>query len=195
MRPKGTREQLAARRLRGLKLVEQGESVTSVARTVGVSRQAVYDWKKAVRQAKRAKRSPGGVCRLSQRQLQKLARELSKGAFAQGYANEYWTLERIARVIYDVFEVRYTPSEVWHLMRRMNWSSQRLQRVALERDDGAVVRWQRYTCRARQRRDVWPQIKKVARRCLFSMKAAFRLFHRASARGPRAGRRRVSARV
>ena len=151
MRPKGTSKRLAVRRQRALKLLELGQSVTAVvARTMRVSRQALYDWKKAAQQP----RGPSGrVCRLSARQLQKLKRELSKGAYAHGYADEYWTLDRIARAIYDLFAVRYTTSGVWHLMRRVGWSSQRPQRVALERDDGAVVRWQRY---------VWPQIKKAA---------------------------------
>lgn len=155
MRPKGTREQLAARRQRAFELLSQGQTVTSVAKAVGVSRQAIYGWQNAARQPKGqlSHRQPGGVCRLSPQQCKKLERELLKGAYQHGYAEDYWTLDRIARVIYDLFGVRYTTSGVWYLMQRLGWSKQRSQRIALERDDGAVVRWQRY---------VWPKVKKVA---------------------------------
>jgi transposase len=155
MRPKGTSEQLAARRQRALELVARGQTITAVAKAIGVSRQTIYDWKKAVRQSKhkRLQRQGGGICQLSPRQLRKLEHELLKGAHAHGYADDHWTLDRIAHQIYDLFGVCYSSSGAWYLMQRLGWSNQRPQRIALERDDGAVVRWQRY---------VWPKIKKVA---------------------------------
>jgi transposase len=78
---------------------------------------------------------------------------LKRGAFAHGYAEDYWTLERIAHVIWDLFGTRYRPSGVWYLMQRLGWSCQKPQRRSLARDDQAVAHWKRY---------VWPQIKKVA---------------------------------
>jgi transposase len=56
-------------------------------------------------------------------------------------------------VIWELYEVRYTPSGVWRLLDRIGWSCQKVQRIAIQRDDEAVVNWQ-------QR--VWPRIKKVA---------------------------------
>lgn len=82
-----------------------------------------------------------------------LEQELLKGAYAQGYAEDSWTLDRIARLIWDKFQVRYHPSSVWHILKRMGWSNQRPQRQALQRDEEALRRWKRY---------VWPRIKKVA---------------------------------
>jgi transposase len=90
---------------------------------------------------------------LTPAELRRLERALKRGAYAQGYAEDYWTLDRVARLIWDLFGVRYRPSGVWHLLRRLGWSCQKPQRRALQRDDVAIAHWKRY---------VWPQIKKVA---------------------------------
>lgn len=154
MRPKGTKDQLAARRAFALKLLSAGQRPSAVAERVGVARQTIYEWKAQAQQKRksRAKNRPGGVCRLSTQQQKQLARELLKGAYAHGYPDDHWTLDRIGRVIFDLYGVRYHPSSVWHLMHRMGWSNQRPQRVAIQRDDPAVERWRKKT---------WPRIKKV----------------------------------
>jgi transposase len=153
MRPKGTAEQLAERRTRALQLLEDGLGPTEIARRIGVARQTIYEWKADARRKRRSsKRRPGGVCRLSAQQQKQLARELLRGAFAHGYAEDHWTLDRIGRVIYDLFQVRYHPSSVWHVLRRMGWSSQKPQRRGLQRDDEAIADW---------KQKAWPRIKKV----------------------------------
>jgi len=82
-----------------------------------------------------------------------LIRALERGAYAYGYAEDYWTLDRIARLIWDLFRVRYRPSSVWYLLQRLGWSCQKPQRRALHRDDEAIAHWKHY---------IWPHIKKVA---------------------------------
>jgi transposase len=154
MKPKGTPEQIAARRERGLALLASGQTVTAVSLAIGVSRQTLYSWKNWDRRPRhrRGQPAPGRLCRLSGPQQGQLARVLLKGAYAYGYPTDHWTLERIAQVIFARFGVRYQPSGVWYLMQRMGWSSQRQQRVALDRDEAAIADWQ-----AR----VWRQVKKV----------------------------------
>jgi transposase len=85
--------------------------------------------------------------------LGQLEKALDRGAYAHGYAQDYWTLDRIAHVIWQLFSVRYESSSVWRLLQRLGWSSQKPQRQPLQRDDQAIQHWQRY---------VWPRIKKVA---------------------------------
>lgn len=155
MRPKGTPEQLAARRAQGMRLLAQGHGPTEVARQIGVARQTIYEWKaKAKRKRRPSKRRPGGICRLSPKQQKRLARELLRGAYAHGYPEDHWTLDRIGRVIYDLLGVRYHPASVWHLLRRMGWSSQKPQRTGLQRDDAAIAGW---------KQKEWRRIKKVVR--------------------------------
>ena len=114
----------------------------------------VYRWQHEVEHPrKKAHRPPGRPRKLSEKQVKRLEKALDRGAYAFGYAEEYWTLDRIAHVIWDLFAVRYTPSAVWHVMQRMGWSSQRPQRVPLQRDDDEVERW---------KETVLPRIKKVS---------------------------------
>lgn len=155
MRPKGTPEQLAARRARADELLAAGQTVSAVAKAVGVSRQTIYTWQAAAHRPgpKRQPRPAGGQCRLKPGQQRRLERVLLKGAQAYGYATDHWTLERIALVIFQLFGVRYSLSGVWYLMQRLGWSSQKTTRVAVQRDAAAIADWQA---------TVWPAIKKVA---------------------------------
>ena len=155
MRPKGTPEQLAARQQRAIELLRAGQTVTAVARAVGVSRQTIYTWQAEAHRPgrKRTPRPTGGQCRLKPGQLRRLERVLLKGAQAYGYATDHWTLERVGLVIFQTFGVRYSPSGVWYVLQRLNWCSQKMTRVAVQRDEAAIAEWQAH---------VWPATKKVA---------------------------------
>ncbi len=155
MRPYGTSQPLASRRQRALRLLHRGQSPAEVAKRVGASERSVRRWRQDRHhpKCKGKPRSVGRPGRLSTRQLKRLVAALKRGAFAYGYAEDYWTLDRIAHLIWELFQLRYRPSGVWYLLQRLGWSCQRPQRRALERDDAAIAHWKRY---------VWPQIKKVA---------------------------------
>lgn len=126
-----------------------------MAKIIGVTERSIRYWQKEEKEPKdKSKtRAPGHPSHLSEEQLKRLEQELLHGAYEQGYAEDYWTLDRIARLIWDKFKVRYHPGSVWYIMKRIGWSSQRPQRQALQRDDEAIQRWKKY---------VWPRIKKVA---------------------------------
>jgi transposase len=155
MRPFGTSKQLAARRERALKLLAEGKQESVVAWMIGVTDRSIRYWKKEASHPKDKSqcRLPGRPCRLSVEQIKSLEQALFQGAYEYGYAEDYWTLDRIAHVIWEKFGIRYHPSTVWHLLDRMGWSSQRPQRLAMQRNNEAIQRWQHY---------VWPRIKKVA---------------------------------
>jgi transposase len=84
-------------------------------------------------------------------QRQKLAKLLLQGAQAHGYADQFWTLKRIARVIEEHFQITYHPSHVWKILQAMDWSCQKPERLAREQDRKAVESWRKQT---------WPHIKK-----------------------------------
>lgn len=155
MRSKGTNEQLAERRALGLALLARGKKPQEVAEILGVTRRSVDRWLQEVRHPKKKKatRPPGRPRKLSERQVKRLEKALDRGAYAFGYAENYWTLDRIAQVIWQLFGIRYHPSSVWHVMHRLGWSSQRPQRVPFERDDEAVEQW---------KDEELPRIKKVS---------------------------------
>jgi putative transposase len=155
MRPFGTSQQLARRRQRALDLLQQGQHLTEVAQRVGATPQSVCRWRReSLHPRAKPKRTPGRPARLSPAQLRRLVSVLKRGAYAQGYAEDYWTLDRIAHVVWVLFRVRYRASSLWYLLERLGWSCQQPQRRSLARDDQAIAHWKRY---------IWPQIKKVAR--------------------------------
>ena len=147
MRPRGTPEQLAVRRTQARKLLKAGHTPTEVARRIGVARQTIYRWKvrgKRKRQG-RLVRPPGPICRVTPAQQKQLRGLLLQGALEHGYAEDYWTLARVGQVLAEQFQIRYVPSGVWHLLRRMHWSNQKPQRIGFERNDRRVARWQKKT--------------------------------------------------
>lgn len=68
-----------------------------------------------------------------------------------GYPTDLWTCSRVANVIRKRFHVKYHPGHVWYILRDLNWSCQKPERRARERDEAAIARW--------RKRD-WPRIKK-----------------------------------
>jgi len=119
MRPKGIVQQLAARRKRALQwLKKKGRKVTEVARSLGVTPRSVPRWRHDERRPqtrRKNKRPPGRPRRLTERQMARLEKVLLDGAFAQGYAEDYWTLDRIAHVIWDLGIVRCSLSSQFRL--------------------------------------------------------------------------------
>lgn len=155
MRPRGSAQQLEARRHQAVRLLEQGHSQAEVARRVGVAPNSVWRWWKAYRQggksALRAKPPPGRKSKLSVEQKEDLTRQLLQGARTNGFATDLWTCPRIGQLIRRCYGVNYHVDSLPRFLRALGFSCQRPQKRALERDDEAVARWV-----ARH----WPRIKK-----------------------------------
>jgi len=155
MRPIGSAAELEARRRRAASLLAQGESCSKVAELVGASLSSVKRWKAAWKkggiESLAAKPHPGPAPRLSDVQRRQLLKILTRGPRASGHSTDLWTCSRVAQVIRKHFRVKYHPGHVWHLLRALNWSCQKPERRARERDEAAISRW--------RERD-WPRIKK-----------------------------------
>jgi transposase len=155
MRPYGSPKTLERRRRRAVALLAQGLSLSEVARRVQASVSSVYQWRQAWQSGSDAalapKPVPGRPRQLTDQQRERLLQLLLQGARANGFSNELWTLKRIAAVIQVHFGVRYHPSHVWKILRRLGWSCQVPERRAIQRDEQAIAHWKRYT---------WPAIKK-----------------------------------
>ena len=142
--------------MRAADLFEDGVIPAEVARQVAVSHQIVSDWRAAWRRSGRdglrgAGRA-GRLPKLSRDQLAHVELELIKGAEANGYPNDVWTLQRVAEVIERATGVSYHPAHVWYLLRHgLKWSWQRPARRATERNDEIIHQW------VKKR---WPQLKK-----------------------------------
>ena len=157
-RPKGSAELIEARRRNALRLVDQGYSLNEAARLVACAASSVMRWRTARarggKNALKVRFSPGRPPRLSAAQKRRLTKILLRGAIANGYRTELWTLRRIAEVIERRFGVRYHWSHVARLMHGLRWSSQKPERRALERDEAKIRRWKKHE---------WPRLKKKLR--------------------------------
>lgn len=146
------------RRVRGARMLARGEKPAQVARAIGVSRQSVMRWEKALaeggfdRIAQVGRR--GGRFRLSEEQLKELAKVLKQGALAAGYATEIWTLPRIGALIAERFGVKLATASVWRTLQRIGFSPQRPTGKARERNERAITEWKRKR---------WPALKKSQR--------------------------------
>jgi transposase len=143
-RPIGTADELERRRRRAVELVQQGESPSTVARILGVHETSVHRWQRMARleSGLTAKPHPGLTPRLSGDQLAQLETLLLQGAQQQGWPNDLWTAERVTLVVQRHFGVRYHPEHIRKILKqRLNWTSQKPQLRARERNAKEVERW------------------------------------------------------
>jgi transposase len=119
MRPAGPALQLVARRRRALRLLDEGLSLSEVARVVGCAPSSVMRWRDAVRRmgpsAVEVRSSPGRPSRLSAEQRHEIEALLAGSSDAPSV----WTVARFARLVEDRFGVRYHKDHAGRLLRRL----------------------------------------------------------------------------
>ncbi len=152
-----TNEELRVARKKGLELLEAGLHDAEIARRVGVHRSNVGDWRrkweekgaKGLKLVKRGKKS-----RLTQEQWETIIELLLKGPKENGYDTDLWTLKRITDLIYKTTGVKYHQAHVWELLQKMDWTCQKPQTRAKERNEEEIERW---------KKEEWPRIKRGPR--------------------------------
>ena len=154
MRPKGSAEELERRRRRAISLLKEGYSQNEVGRIVGASQGSVSRWQKmACGKELAAKPHPGRNRRLTGEQHHELEQLLLQGARAHGWSNDLWTCPRVKSLILRQFGVDYHVDHVRKiLVHRLEWTSQKPEKRARERDEEAIERW---------RKEDFPRLKKT----------------------------------
>jgi len=149
------RSELEARRIEAGKLLQRGVRPAEVARRLSVSRTSVSRWQQALaaggRRSLRLAPRTGRPPLLDANDQKRLIAALKAGALAQGYSSDLWTLGRVGKLIETLTGQRYCESGVWRLLKRLDFSSQRPSKRAIQRDETAVRQW-------KTRR--WPALKK-----------------------------------
>jgi putative transposase len=154
-----TREQLEERRLEGGRLLKAGElTQAEIARQLRVSRATVSEWAKTVEaegiRGLRKRTAKGGTSKLTNEQQQRLKRLLDRGALANHFSTDRWTLERVRQLIQREFEVSYHRNYLNRLLRQLGFSLQQPLPQAIEQDKELVEAWLQQD---------WPRLKKVAK--------------------------------
>lgn len=152
--PQG-RARREALRFEAAELLAAGMAPKDVAAKLRVSPRSVRRWRVALAEGGEqalASKGPGGsACRLDEEQLKVLEQALDEGPAAHGWTEDQrWTLPRVARLVFELFRVRYTPRGISYLLHRIGWTPQVPQHVAVERDEEKVAAWVKET---------WPHIK------------------------------------
>ena len=141
-------------RLAAAEMIEAGASDREVARRFRVSRMSVNRWRRALaaggKAALASKGAGGARCKLSPAQVAELEAVLDAGPAAAGYADQCWTLARIADQVWRRFGVEYTLAGMDVLLHRIGWTVQVPARRAAERDEEKIARW---------REETWPVVK------------------------------------
>lgn len=146
------------RRLEGGRLLKVGKlSQAEIARQLGVSRATVSDWAKIIKakdiRGLRKRKAAGIQSKLKPAQKQKLKYMLDRGALANGFPTDRWTLRRVQQLIQQKFKITYHPKYLNRLLRNLGFSPQKPLPQAIEQDKALVTTW--------LQRD-WPRIKKVS---------------------------------
>jgi len=152
--PKRSRTEWQQLRQTAVERFVAGERAVTVAGALHVSYEAVRGWYHQWRDGDTSVlevRQRGPKPRLTTDQLAQLQTELLRGPATHGYRTELWTLERIARLIKQLFGVAYHPGHVFKIMQALGWSCQKPQRRAQKRDEARIQQWLH---------EDWPRIKR-----------------------------------
>jgi transposase len=138
---------------------ELGLSQRDIAVVLDVTEAAVSEWFSAARQqgmtGLNARPHPGRPAKLTSEQMLLIPDFLWHGAEAYGFRGDVWTRSRVGKVLIEEFSVRYSPSEVSRLLKKLGWTPQVPLVKAIQGDPCQIERW---------RLEVWPGVKKRAKK-------------------------------
>jgi transposase len=156
MRPEGSPQQLFQRRLDAVRqVVVHKRKQVDVARQFDVHPSNLNVWVRKFRaggeEALRVKSPPGRPPRLTDAQVRDIVQCILRGARANGFETDLWTLPRIARLIKKRHGITYDVDHLSRLMRSWGLSWQKPATRPIERDQRAIDHWVGHD---------WPRIKK-----------------------------------
>jgi transposase len=143
------------RRKRAWALHQAGWKQKDIAEALGVTKGAVSQWIRRVREggevALQDRPKPGAPRRLSTAERQQIPDLLARGAESFGFRGEVWTCSRVAKVIEREFGVKYHPAHVSRILKDLDWTPQKPIRRAKQRKEAEIQRW---------KEERWPELKK-----------------------------------
>jgi transposase len=147
------------RRLRAWELAQLTWGVRRIALALAASPAAVSRWLTAAHrdgpQALLTQPRPGAPPKLTTDQKRLIPDFLWHGPEAYGFRGEVWTCPRVARVLREEFDVRYSRSQVARILKALGWTPQVPITRAIQRDEAAIERWAEAN---------WPALKTRAKK-------------------------------
>jgi transposase len=145
MRPKGSADVLLARRQRAIKLLSEELSLNEIARRMECSPSSVLRWRDLWdalgEEGLKVRTATGRPPKMSDQQKTKLLKLLLQGPMAFGWRTDVWTTRRVAELIRKKFSIDYHFTHVARILHALDWSPQKPERRALERNEAAIQKW------------------------------------------------------
>jgi transposase len=140
-------ETLEHLRIRACQRIANGEPVSSVMASIGLSRQVGYEWMKTYRKhgigGLKSKKAGGPKRRLGVRKLRQLRKWiLSRDPRRFGFNEALWSLRIIAELVLMKFGVKLTLPGILKLLKHLGITPQKPLRRAYERDPQRIRDWQ-----------------------------------------------------
>jgi putative transposase len=151
-----SRKDKEKRRLKAGKLFEKGLTRAEVSRKLKATVTAACDWhetwKKHGLEGLKSKGHPGFESSFTDEDRGKLKNALLKGACANGFANDLWTLPRIGKTIKKLTGKSFGHTWVWQIVLSLGFTRQKPQTKNKERNEKAIKEWRLKT---------FPELKKM----------------------------------
>ena len=158
MRLKGSAQVLEALRKQAIQMLADELSLNEIARRIGCNASSVRRWRdrwdSLGKEGLKVRFSSGRPPKMSAQQKGELLQLLLQGSIAFGWRTDVWTTRRIATLIHRKFSVDYHFTHVARILHGLNWSPQKPERRALERNEATIQKWKATD---------WKRIKKTPR--------------------------------
>jgi len=133
-------------RLQAIRRVKEGESVTDVMNSIGVSRTVYYSWLKDYKEkgiaGLKRKHGAGARPKVPPQYNQKIIEMIDKhDPRDYGYESALWTLQIVKELIFKNYSVDITQRSVCNLFSRLGLTVQKPLRRSYERDEKLVEEW------------------------------------------------------
>jgi transposase len=146
-------------RFAAVKLHKSDVPVATIAKSFGVTPEAIYIWLKKARtdgvKSLKSKKALGPEPALNENQFSALLSAIRHPASKFGYPTDLWSGPRLRHFIKNEFEVEYHRKHMPRLLRRLGLNFKFPERRALEQDPKALREW---------KRERFPQILKFAKK-------------------------------
>ncbi len=144
-KPKDARLEREKVRAKAGKLFTKGVAQAEVARRCNVTRSAVSQWHAAWKKNKKeglaSKGHPGFPSRLTEKKREVFRKAVMAGPLSHGYETDLWTLSRLAAVMKKETGVRFAHNRTWQIVRELDFTCQKPQVKAKQRDEAAIKAW------------------------------------------------------
>ena len=134
-------------RFAAVELHKNDVSVATIAKSFGVTTEAVYIWLKKARtlgiKSLQSRKAPGPAPRLQEEHFPKLLRAIRRRATKLGYTTDLWSGPRLRHFIKHQFGVEYHNKHMARFLRRLGLKLKFPERRALEQDPVEIRRWKK----------------------------------------------------